>query len=432
MPIRLRLALVVAAATIVLAAVGGLLAAWGLRTSLLRSVDQELANRAARVVQVLHDEDEVELDELRERLAATRESFSQVLDPSGRPLAAAPGLAGQRLVPGSVLAGLSTRPDGRYVVVVGSSLSTAQAALDRVRAGLLLGGVAVVVLGRLGAWLLAGAALRPVERLRAAVAAVPPNQPGRVLQVPGTRDELAALAQTLNQLLGRISRTLERERRLIADASHELRTPLTVLRAELELADRPGRDRQALAESVHHGAAEASRIARLAEDLLFLARIDQGGPVVRPTRQLLAPLLDGAIAAATGRAAACGVQLELQVDRALGAPVDADRLRQAVDNLLDNALRVAPAGSTIGVRAERHDRVVLLAVSDAGPGFPAEFLPHAFERFHRADTARTRQHGGAGLGLAIVEAIARGHGGHAEAANRAEGGAVVRLFLPAG
>src|SRR6266540_4053094 len=391
MPIRLRLALVVAAAAILLAAVGGLLAAWGLRTSLLRSVDQELANRAARVVQVLHDEDEVELDELRERLAATRESFSQVLDPSGRPLAAAPGLAGQRL-----------------------------------------GGVAVVVLGSLGAWLLAGAALRPVERLRAAVAAVPPNQPGRVLQVPGTRDELAALAQTMNQLLGRISRTLERERRLIADASHELRTPLTVLRAELELADRPGRDRQELAESVHHAAAEASRIARLAEDLLFLARSDQGGPVVRPTRQLLAPLLDGAIAAATGRAAARGVQLQLQVDRALDVPIDTDRLRQAVDNLLDNALRVAPAGSTIGVRAERHDRVVLLAVSDAGPGFPAEFLPHAFERFHRADTARTRQHGGAGLGLAIVEAIARGHGGHAEAANRAEGGAVVRLFLPAG
>src|SRR6266545_3751573 len=235
MPIRLRLALVVAAAAILLAAVGGLLAAWGLRTSLLRSVDQELANRAARVVQVLHDEDEVELDELRERLAATRESFSQVLDPSGRPLAAAQG---------RLLAVPVTRPDGRYVVVVGSSLSTAQAALDRVRAGLLLGGVAVVVLGSLGAWLLAGAALRPVERLRAAVAAVPPNQPGRVLQVPGTRDELAALAQTMNQLLGRISRTLERERRLIADASHEVRTPLTVLRTELESADRPGRDRE--------------------------------------------------------------------------------------------------------------------------------------------------------------------------------------------
>src|SRR5512132_479910 len=454
MPIRLRLALVVAAATILLAAVGGLLAAWGLRTSLLRSVDQELANRAVRVVQVLHHEDEVELDELREQLAATRESFAQVLDPSGRPVAAAPGLAGQRLVPGSVLAGLTTRPvgfqqrvgaeqvrllavpvtrpDGRYVVVVGSSLSTAQAALDRVRAGLFLGGVVVVVFGSLGAWLLAGAALRPVERLRAAVAAVPPKQPGRALQVPGTRDELAALAQTMNQLLGRISRTLERERRLIADASHELRTPLTVLQTELELADRPGRDREELAESVHHGAAEASRIARLAEDLLFLARSDQGGPVVRPTRQLLAPLLDGATAVATGRAAARGVQLELQVDQELDAPIDADRLRQAVDNLLDNALRVAPAGSTIQVRAQRHDGVVLIAVSDAGPAFPAEFLPHAFERFHRADTTRTRQDGGAGLGLAIVEAIARGHGGHAEAANRADGGAVVRLLLPAG
>src|SRR6266540_5970078 len=287
-------------------------------------------------------------------------------------VAAATILVGQRLVPGSVLVRLTTRPvgfqqrvgaeqvrllavpvtrpDGRYVVVVGSSLSTAQAALERVRAGLLLGGVVVVVFGSLGAWLLAGAALRPVERLRAAVAAVPANQPGRALQVPGTHDELAALAQTMNGLLGRISRTLERERRLIADASHELRTPLTVLRTELELADRAGRGREELAESVHHAAAEASRIARLAEDLLFLARTDQGGPVVRPTRQLLAPLLDGAIAAATGRAAACGVQLKLQVDRALDVPIDTDRLRQAVDNLLDNALRVAPAGSTIGVR----------------------------------------------------------------------------------
>jgi signal transduction histidine kinase len=216
------------------------------------------------------------------------------------------------------------------------------------------------------------------------------------------------------------------------DASHELRTPLTVLQTELELADQPGRSDKELAESVHQAAAEANRIARLADALLFLARTDQGGPVVRPTRQPLGPLLEGAVAAATGRAAGRGVQLRLRVDRELEAPVDADRLRQTLDNLLDSALRVAPAGSTIEVRAERHDQLVQVAVSDAGPGFPPEFLPHAFERFHRADPSRTRQHLGAGLGLAIVQAIARGHGGRAEAANRAGGSAEVQLLLPAG
>jgi two-component system OmpR family sensor kinase len=236
----------------------------------------------------------------------------------------------------------------------------------------------------------------------------------------------------MNGLLGRISTALERERRLIADASHELRSPLAVLRTELELASHPGRSQAEQAESVSHAATEADRVVRLAEDLLFLARTDQGGPVVQPVRQFLQPVLAGAVTAASGRAAAKGVRLDLQVDGGLDAPIDADRLRQAADNLLDNALRVVPAGSAVCVRAQRWDQTVAVAVSDAGPGFPAEFLPHAFERFRRADPARARQHGGAGLGLAIVEAIARGHGGRVEAANRPGGGAVVRLILPGG
>jgi two-component system OmpR family sensor kinase len=462
MPIRLRLTLVVAAATILLAVIAGLLGPWALRASLLHSIDQDLTGRAAPIVRVLteedgDDEDQVDLDALGEELSASPESFAQVLDPAGRALASSPGLPNRPLLATSVVAGLTsspigvsqrlggptgervrvlavpvTRGDGRYVVAVGSSLVTAEAALDRVRAGLVAGGVGVVVLGSLGAWLLAGAALRPVERLRAAVAAVPPDQPGQALQVPATRDELAALARTMNQLLGRISQTLKRERRLIADASHELRSPLTVLRTELELADQPGRSHAELAESVHHAAAEADRIARLADDLLFLARTDQGGPVVHPVRQPLEPVLSGAVAAATSRAAASKVQLDLDVEAGLVAPIDADRLRQAVDNLLDNALRVAPSGSAVSVHARRLDGRVVLEVADAGPGFPADFLPHAFERFRRADPARTRRDGGAGLGLAIVDAIAHGHGGQAEAANRPDGGGTVRLILPSG
>jgi two-component system OmpR family sensor kinase len=460
MPIRLRLTLVVAAATILLAGLAGLLGPRALQTSLVEAIDEHLAQRATPITVVLTDPDDttVDLGDLGDEVNASPGSFVQVLDPSGRVLASSAGLPNRPLVPASVLARLTTgspigfeepldgrgservrvlavpvaRADGRYVVAVGSSLATTQAALERVRTGLVAGGVAVVALASLGAWLLAGAALRPVERLRAAVAAVPPDQPGQALQVPATRDELAALAATMNQLLGRIGQALERERRLIADASHELRNPLAVLRTELELADQPGRSRAELAESVSHAAREADRVARLAEDLLFLARTDQGGPNVAPTRQPLHPVLAGAVTAASGRAAAGGIRLELEVEAGLDASVDADRLRQAADNLLDNALRVAPRGSAVQVQAQRRDGTVTLAVSDAGPGFPAHFLPHAFERFRRADPARTRQHGGAGLGLAIVEAIARGHGGRAEAANRPEGGAVVRLILPGG
>jgi two-component system, OmpR family, sensor kinase len=456
-PIRLRLTLVVAATTIALVAVVGLLGPRALRASLVDAIDQDLAGRVTPIVRAVTDPDDdtVDVGDLRDEVNAVPESFAQILNPSGRVLAASPGLESRPLVPAPVLAGLAdgpvsleqplpgdggeqvrllvvpaARPDGRYVVAVGSSLAATEAAVDRVRAGVGVGGVAVVLLAGLGAWLLAGAALRPVERLRAAVAAVPPDQPGRTLQVPATRDELAALARTMNQLLGRISQALERERRLIADASHELRSPLAVLRTELELANQPARSRAELAESVSHAAREADRVARLADDLLFLARTDQGGPVVHPVRQPLRPVLAGAVTAAAGRAAAGDVRLDLEVDQGLDAPIDADRLRQAADNLLDNALRMAPRGSAVRVRAERGDGLVAVVVSDAGPGFPADFLPHAFERFRRADPARAREHGGAGLGLAIVEAIARGHRGRAEAANLPDGGAEVRLLLP--
>ena len=478
MPIRLRLVLVVAAAAAVLAVVGGLAGTWGLRVSLVASIDQGLRQASAPLLSTVSRQEDsggggrgrggggggggdsgrsggaIEVRDLQEQINATPDAFVQVLDPAGGVVASSPALKGAGLVPAAVRARLGggsvsydqrigargerlrvlavqvQRADGRYVVAVGRSLVTADDAVARVRQGALAAGIALVVGGSLGAWLLAGAALRPVERLRAAVAAVPPDQPGRSLDVPATRDELAALARTMNGLLDRISQALERERRLIADASHELRTPLTVLRAELELADRPSRGREELAESVHHAALEATRIARLAEDLLLLARTDQGAPIVRAVAQPLEPVLREAVAAASVRAGG-QVRLDLEVDPELVAPVDHDRLRQAVDNLIDNALRVAPDGGAIRLRAGRLDGTLEVSVSDSGPGFPPEFLPHAFERFHRADSARARQHGGAGLGLAIVKAIAEGHGGHAEAANRPDGGAVVRLLLPA-
>ena len=231
----------------------------------------------------------------------------------------------------------------------------------------------------------------------------------------------------MNRLLARQQAALARERRLVADASHELRTPLAALRAELELALRPGRPHDrvllAVADAVH----DADRLSHLAEDLLLLARSDEGAVIIHRERQPVRHVLADAVEAAMARAG--GALLKLDAPADLVAEVDADRLRQAVDNLLDNALRVAPAGSVVRVDARLDDGLLLIAVADAGPGFPEDFLPHAFERFRRSDLARDRRHGGAGLGLAIVKAIAEAHGGWVRASNDPAGGARVQIAM---
>jgi two-component system OmpR family sensor kinase len=299
------------------------------------------------------------------------------------------------------------------------------AALAHVRRNLIAGAVLIVLVGSVGSWLLARAALRPVERMRRqAIADV------AQLELPGTHDELNALAVTLNELLDRLHASLAQQRQLVADASHELRTPLAVLRTELELAQRPGRSREELLEALANAAEETDRLSRLAEDLLAVGQHSEGLPLGAEV-QPLAPLLHASVDAGRERSTS-GVGFSVDVPADLTAPVDGGRLRQAVDNLIDNAARVAPAGTTVHVSGQRDDNgSVVIAVVDSGPGFPAEFLPYAFDRFRRADAARTKQEGGTGLGLAIVKAIAEAHGGTAEVRNRAEGGADVRLILPA-
>ncbi len=147
--------------------------------------------------------------------------------------------------------------------------------------------------------------------------------------------------------------------------------------------------------------------------------------------QPLHPLLDRSVEAARGRAQARGVELRGALPLDLVGVVDGPDLRRAVDNLLDNALRFAPAGSAVEVEARRTGALVVIIVRDRGPGFPPDFLPHAFERFRRADASRSRADGGSGLGLAIVRAVAKQHGGDAAVSNREGGGAEVRVSIPA-
>jgi len=321
------------------------------------------------------------------------------------------------------------------IIVTGASTGVADAAQSRAQAVILAAGPAAVAAAGLGAWVLAGATLRPVTRMRRRLADITERNPAARLRVPAGRDEIASLAVTMNALLDRLQLALDRQRDFVADASHELLTPLTALRAELELAGRPGRSRAALEAAVTAAAGDTERLIHLAGDLLLLARAQEGASFLRPAEVDVPGLLAAAARAFAGQARARGVTLQVRADPVPAVTADPERLRQAVDNLLSNAIRHSPAGGAVELAAGKNRRpgqdLVIIEVRDQGPGFPPGFLPHAFERFSRADVGRSRAEGGTGLGLAIVDLIARAHGGRAVAVNRPGGGAQVSVELPA-
>jgi len=450
MPIRLRLAVAFAVAAAALFALGGWLFISGLSSAQLGTIDSQLA---------------VQLGQAGQYLAAGGQSgpaasaggpppgeyLVQVIDAAGHvrgasrdtgtvPLLTAAELAQARYGRISVsqtvdeentritAAPLAGHPG--WTAVAGVSLESFEATMSQAERELAAAGVIFVVIAGAGAYWLARAALSPVERLRRQVAALSARDEESSIEVPATRDEIAALAATMNDLLGRLQRALSRQRAFVADASHELRTPLALLRGELELADRPGRSREELAAAVRSAAADADRLARITSDLLLLARSDEDRLSLRLEQTELRPLLAHSAELARPRLAEAGLTCRVDVPADLRGRIDPDWIGQAADNLLGNALRFAPRGSVIVLAARASGTDLDLEVRDDGPGFPAEFLPHAFERFRRPDSGRSRGDGGAGLGLAIVQAIAAAHGGVAAARNKPGGGAVVGLHLP--
>ncbi len=323
------------------------------------------------------------------------------------------------------------RPDGTWVVAVATSLVPATAAADRAVHDLDIGALVLLALVAAGAWTLAGAALRPVERMRAdAEKLTGTGSSPAVLTVPASSDELARLGRTFNHLLQRLQKSLARQRDLVADTGHELRTPLTVLRTELELADSPERTREELADSIHHARREVERLSKLAEDMLFLARADSDVPLVHIEPVDLAAVMAESERGQRARAESLGVTLESEVDGPLMVPGDHQALRRALDNLVANSLAAVGPGGRVRVVAERRGDRVAMVVTDDGPGFPDGFVGRAFDRFSRPDTARPSGRGGAGLGLAIVSEIARALDGKVTAANGDAGGARVTLELP--
>jgi signal transduction histidine kinase len=252
-------------------------------------------------------------------------------------------------------------------------------------------------------------------------------EPSRRLPAPDTGDELQRLTETLNGMLDRVHEALERERRLVDEASHELRTPLGVMQAELDLALKEPRSREELEAALRSIAQEAERLRRLTQDLLVLARSDGGHIPVHRTDVDVASILERVAAEFRDRADRAGVRVEVS-GSPLRARLDGDRVRQAVENLVANAIRHAGRGGRVEMRAERDADALRIVVRDSGGGFADDVLERAFEPFARADGDRGSD--GAGLGLAIVRAVAEAHGGSATARNLEGGGAAVSLELP--
>jgi signal transduction histidine kinase len=316
------------------------------------------------------------------------------------------------------------------LLVVGASLEDTSDALGRLAGLLLVGGPVAIGLAGVVGWLVAGAALKPVEQLRTEAEAISASEAGRRLVVPPTGDELARLATSLNRMLALLEAAVQRERRIVRDASHELRTPLANLKAELDLALRRARRPEELTAALQSASEEADRLVRLSEDLLVLARAEDGQLPVRREPTDLGQLISETVAGFGGRAVQLGVDLRVAAPDEVTARVDPLRLRQAVGNLVDNALKATPGGGRVTVSLTADLARTSITVIDTGPGFPPEFVDHALEPFSRGNAARSRTDGGAGLGLAIVSAVAEAHGGRVWAANRTGGGAEVTIELP--
>lgn len=292
----------------------------------------------------------------------------------------------------------------------GAAHELAEAGLDRV---LIIGGALLMAAFVLASWLLARAALRPVERLRRRAGELGDSVDADLLPVDASGDEIAQLAATLNAFLQRIRLSVDREKQMVSDAAHELRTPLAALRTQLELAHDDFDDPDALRLEFVAAEASVARLSSLAGNLLELARLEQAPEPGSSTDSAMAEELGEAVDRARLLAVPKDARIGFGSDLAPGTryPLDRATLGRLLDNLLSNAVAAIAHGGSIQVDLAPAAGGAVLSVRDDGPGVPDSFLPRAFDRFSRPDDSRSSRSGGSGLGLALVRAIAVSAGG---------------------
>jgi signal transduction histidine kinase len=439
--LRARLTMVTSAGLAVALALAAVLLASTLRVALIDGLDVSARQGAIEVATLLDQ------GRLPSPVPVPPDTVTvQVLDAQGRIVNASPGadrlvpmlplplarqaartgqarmLAGPPIGLPSLLRVVAVQARGQHVVIAAVSFASAHDSLATLARALFIGTPLLFGLLALAIWLVTGYTLRPIAALSRGAAEVTGTGVPRDLPVPPARDEVRALAVTLNDMLSRLADAQQRQRDLVSDTAHELRSPIASIRAQLEVAlDHPdGVDWAETARDVH---ADTLRLARLAEDLLLLARLD-GQPLRRTPVDLAALGTSAAAGYATAR-----VPVRADAEEPCVVSGDHDALRRLLVNLLDNAVRHAASEVRVSVRSEAWRAV--LTVTDDGPGIPAAERERVFGRFTRLDNARDRSgEEGAGLGLAIVRSTAEAHGGSVALGDAGPGlRAVVRLPL---
>jgi heavy metal sensor kinase len=381
--------------------------------------------------------------------------YVQIVELNGRAVQLSENLRGQRLpVPAEMLQNLEAGvpryltvqagdvrlhvaslpiPIGNQIVglvEVAALMANIDDALAVVRRALLFGSVLALVLAAVGGSILARAALQPIKNVTETAQQITGTSDlSQRIPIGDVNDEVGQLTATVNDMLGRLEMSFDTQQRLVADVSHELRTPLTTIQGNLDLLRRGAADDPAMRnDSLAAIGNETARMRRLVNDLLLLAQADAGLQLQLHPVELDTLLLDvyrqgQVISQGTGVRVRLGAEDQAVV---LG---DADRLRQLLLNLVDNAIKYTPSGGDVTLTLKREAGWVLVSVADTGCGIPPEDLPHIFERFYRADRSRARP-GGAGLGLSIAKWVAEAHGGELEVESELGQGTVFTLYLP--
>ena len=315
-------------------------------------------------------------------------------------------------------------------VVTATDEARIEQQLGEVLVVLVVGLPLIVGLAGVGGYVLARRVLAPIDHLAADARRITADRLHERLSVPNAHDEIGRLASVINETFARLESSFEQLRRFAADASHELRTPLSVIRGIGELGLRETRTPADYKEAMGSMLEEVDRLTRLVDTLLQLARGDAGTIRLSRERVDLADLARGVVAS-------LGILAEerhqrFQVDAPAPVAVVADRLvlRDAIANIVDNALKYGPADSAVDVAVCRQGDRALITIADQGPGIPIEHRSRIFDRFYRVDEGRSREMGGAGLGLAIAKWAVEANGGTIELVNNAHRGAAFRIALP--
>jgi heavy metal sensor kinase len=279
---------------------------------------------------------------------------------------------------------------------------------------------------------IAGRAVAPIGRVIRSVEQIDKASLAERLPPEDSIDEVGRLTAVINHMIERLEKAFESQRRFVSDVAHEIRSPLTALRGQIEVALRKERSSEEYRAVLNENLEEVLRISRIAEDLMSMARADAGVLQIQREKINLRDFLAGVIRRFKGRADEKNIRLEfVPTAEPITVSGDPDWLGRLVENLLDNAILHAPQMGRVEVSIRGADRFATIAVEDNGPGIAAEHIPHIFDRFYRADPSRSRQGGGAGLGLAIACQIAVLHGGTISVASRPGQGSVFSVELPA-